>query len=651
MFEIIHRDGLARVCRLEVRGRWIETPALLPVVNPKAGPVEPRRLREEFGFGAIITNSFIISRDDKLRNAALTCGLHEMLGYDGIIMTDSGTFQEYTYGKMNVDPLAIVDFQKDIGTDIGTILDIFSEPDFSHERAAAAVDKTLERAREAVGRKGDMWLSGPIQGSLFEDLRTRCAQEMSSMDIDVHPIGGVVPLMERYQFTDLVNVIVASKKGLNPARPVHLFGAGHPMLFPIAALLGCDLFDSSSYAKFARDGRMMFADGTISINDISEFWCHCPVCSKYTVGDIRSMPKADRERLIAEHNLHECQSQVRRTKGAIIDGSLWELVEKTCRGHPKLLDALRSLPRHNEFLEQYEPLSRQGAIMCTGSESLHRPSIWRYQKRFFDRYVQPKAEMMVALPEAEKPYSRTYAKLLQEINAHFIVLSKIGPVPIELDEIYPAGHIFHYEGLEDEAETKKLWERFSHSHSYGLALVWEGDVTSELIEKIGPNSPERLDLDRQRIASVLRMQFGREAGSAVEGGDITYVKSKNTGRIRNVLLGGVHLFSIRAPDGYISLTDGGAKLLHSILPYPGYRVKVDSDAVPFIKKGSNVFSKFVLDADPAIRPGDEALVVDPSDSLVGHGRCTMNRREMLAFKRGVAVKTRSHGDRDDAVSD
>ena len=42
------------------------------------------------------------------------------------------------------------------------------------------------------------------------------------------------------------------------SRPVHLFGAGHPMVFALAALLGCDMFDSASYAKFARDDRFMF---------------------------------------------------------------------------------------------------------------------------------------------------------------------------------------------------------------------------------------------------------------------------------------------------------------------------------------------------------------------------------------------------------
>jgi SAM-dependent methyltransferase len=34
--------------------------------------------------------------------------------------------------------------------------------------------------------------------------------------------------------------IISSKKGLDPSKPVHLFGAGHPLVFPLAVALGCD---------------------------------------------------------------------------------------------------------------------------------------------------------------------------------------------------------------------------------------------------------------------------------------------------------------------------------------------------------------------------------------------------------------------------
>ena len=73
------------------------------------------------------------------------------------------------------------------------------------------------------------------------------------------------------------------------SRPVHLFGCGHPMLFPLATLMGCDLFDSASYAKFAADDRLMFSWGTRKLGDLHEM----PSCSLagtgLTVDEIKKM--------------------------------------------------------------------------------------------------------------------------------------------------------------------------------------------------------------------------------------------------------------------------------------------------------------------------------------------------------------------------
>ena len=61
MFEILRRDGMARIGKFTTTsGRTVETPTLLPVINPKIKTVLPRELYDEFGFGAMITNSYII---------------------------------------------------------------------------------------------------------------------------------------------------------------------------------------------------------------------------------------------------------------------------------------------------------------------------------------------------------------------------------------------------------------------------------------------------------------------------------------------------------------------------------------------------------------------------------------------------------------
>ena len=201
MFEITKRDGMARIGKFTTTsGRTIETPALLPVINPKIKTVTPRELYDEFGFGAMITNSYIIKNTPALKEEAQSKGLHEMLDYPGIIMTDSGTFQSHMYGEVELTNKEIVEFQRSIGTDIGTVLDIFTEPFWTKEQTAESIVETLKRTEEAVSLKGEMMINGVVQGSVFPDLREDCARKLAEMDIDVHPIGGVVPLMEQYRY-------------------------------------------------------------------------------------------------------------------------------------------------------------------------------------------------------------------------------------------------------------------------------------------------------------------------------------------------------------------------------------------------------------------------------------------------------------------
>src|SRR4030067_713916 len=127
------------------------------------------------------------------------------------------------------------------------------------------------------------------------------------------------------------------------------------MIFPLAVLLGCDMFDSASYVKYARDERIMYSTGTRFLRDLHDLACHCPVCSKTSIGELKEMPKAERTKKIAEHNLHVCPQEIKGIKNAIHECSIWELVEMRARAHPALLEALKGLRKHKSYLEEFEP--------------------------------------------------------------------------------------------------------------------------------------------------------------------------------------------------------------------------------------------------------------------------------------------------------
>ena len=268
LFEITSRDGRARLGRLHTEHGILETPALLPVINPNIRTIEPREMWDRYGIGALITNSYIIWKHDALKKVATTQGVHALLDYPGVVMTDSGTFQAYIYGDVEVGVEEIVEFQKSIGVDIATMLDVFSRPDMNEEQVAQCVQETIERAPASVASSGTTMLNGPIQGGLFKHLRTQSAQGMAEFDFAVHPIGGIVPVMERHLYKDYAKIMLASLPHLPPNRPVHMFGCGHPMLFPMSIALGADLFDSAAYALFARDGRLLTPWGTQKIESL-----------------------------------------------------------------------------------------------------------------------------------------------------------------------------------------------------------------------------------------------------------------------------------------------------------------------------------------------------------------------------------------------
>ena len=133
--ELKDRAAAGRICRLETPHGTITTPTLLPVLNPNIQLIPAKEMRTLFGAQMIITNSYVIRKHEELRTHALEKGIHSLMEWDGPIMTDSGTFQQYVYGDVEVAPDEIVRFQRDIGVDVGTILDVFSTPERTYEEA------------------------------------------------------------------------------------------------------------------------------------------------------------------------------------------------------------------------------------------------------------------------------------------------------------------------------------------------------------------------------------------------------------------------------------------------------------------------------------------------------------------------------------
>jgi 7-cyano-7-deazaguanine tRNA-ribosyltransferase len=647
-FEVKDRAAAGRIGRLETRHGSVTTPTLLPVINPNLPVVPPADMKRLFGAEMVITNSYIIRKSDALRERALRDGVHKTIGWDGPVMTDSGTFQAYFYNKpIEVAPLEIVEFQRRIGVDVGTILDVFTTPDRTREEALAELAETMRRAKEAVAAKDGMMLAATVQGGLHVDVRAKSAREVGALDVDLVPIGGVVPLMEQARYAELTRIILAAKQNLPSGRPVHLFGAGHPLVFPFAAALGCDLFDSASYAKFAKDGRLIFPNGTRSLDELEELPCVCPECERWkNASELRRASAAEREGALARHNLHVSFGEIRRIRQAIRDGALWELVEERAAQNPALLDALRVLRGDEEcsWLETLEPSSGPRGFQYRGSHSLHRPGVARLHVRLLTRW-RPRSKTCIVLPERTKPYGESYAPYLAAFakSGHdFVVETPFGPVPLEFERLYPVAQSVFPETL--DADGRAVRDAFA---SRFFARFDGCDVLPVDLSEHEALPPEQCSLtpdafEHRRAFALAEYQYGAGAGKALFQGTLTFKRSPGTGAVRNLFVEGEHVASLRARDGLLSLRIEGSRRLVRGLEAPRARIALEDEPAKFVREGKNVMAKFVASADVSLRPGDDAAVVDSRDGVVGVGRCMLSGHEMRQFSRGLAAKNTEH---------
>jgi len=327
------------------------------------------------------------------------------------------------YGDIDIKPLEILKFQMAIGSDVSVPLDIPTPPDVPRDRVLSELSTTEGRLLEASTIEREGLIAGPIQGSTQRDLRYAAAKRAKEMNFDIYPIGAVVPLMESYRFSDLVSVVASSKMGLGPGAPVHLFGAGHPMVFALGAALGCDLFDSAAYALYARDGRYMTSTGTWKVEDMSYLPCCCPVCQSSSVKDLRD--KEHGTRLLAMHNLHVSFQEMRLVKQMIWEGSLWDLLEARSRSHPRLLDGLSALSSEARWLEGLDRSSKS-TFFYLGPDSARRPEVIRHEDRI--KRIKAKGRILVS------DHPRASADGYDSIWGFKV---PFGPFPIELSETYP----------------------------------------------------------------------------------------------------------------------------------------------------------------------------------------------------------------------
>jgi 7-cyano-7-deazaguanine tRNA-ribosyltransferase len=493
IFEVNYSDLGGRIGKLRTGRGIFETPAFIPVVHPIKQSIPPEFLKK-LGFEAVITNAYIAYK--QYGSIAIERGIHKIIGFEGIVMTDSGGYQVLEYGAIKMDPRTIAIFETMIKSDICIPLDKPTGYGLDYNIASLYVDETVENVNETlqVLKENDEFLAhnpiwvAPVQGAEHLDLVRKSARIFDNMNFEMLALGSPVQVMETYEFAVLAKMI-ATLRNTIPTKPIHLFGAGHPLTIPLAIALGCDTFDSASYILYARDNRYMHTNGTSKLEDITYFSCQCPICLEYHPKELLTLDYLSRVDLLARHNLFILRAEVLAVKQAIKDGRLWEYVMQKARAHPKLMEATR-LFLDFKFLDKGTPLFKRKAIFFNDPFDQYRPEAQRYRK-IVSNFNSGNLSKLIVFPEGKiSPFytTRGYSVLSQKYLDFLICTYNpfLGIIPAEISDIFPASHNLGIRELADKIHEfptfVESFRNFLNSKKFEEIIIFADEFMMRVIE-------------------------------------------------------------------------------------------------------------------------------------------------------------------------
>ncbi len=355
-FEIDNSDGKARRGRLKFPRGTVETPAFMPVGT--YGTVKgmlPRDI-EEIGADIILGNTFHLmlrpgTEVIKGQNADNNATLHDFMGWDKPILTDSGGFQVFSLGdlrkiteqgvafqspidgsKVFLDPETSMQVQRDLGSDIVMIFDECTPYPATHDEAKNSMELSLRWAERSKTAHADnpSALFGIVQGGMYEDLRKLSINGLKNIGFDGYAIGG---LSVGEPKEDMLNVLDVVTPDMPEDKPRYLMGVGTPQDILEAVKRGVDMFDCVMPTRHARNAHLFTSHGVVKLrnakhrhsNEPLDANCDCYTCKNFSRGYLHHLDKCKEMlggQLNTIHNLRYYQNHMRGIRDAIADDRL-----------------------------------------------------------------------------------------------------------------------------------------------------------------------------------------------------------------------------------------------------------------------------------------------------------------------------------------
>ena len=331
-FEVLARDGSARRGRLQTTHGMVETPAFMAVgTQATVKGLTPDQLKT-VDVQVLLGNTYHLALRPGDERIAELGGLHQFMGWDRPILTDSGGYQIFSLAAnlkitdaaavfrshidgslLELSPEKAIRIQENLGSDIAMCLDECPPGDAPPARMEDAVRRTIhwaQRCRE-VQRRPDQALFAIVQGGTNQALRGRCAEALVDLNFPGYALGGFSVGETSRQMEAALGPAAAL---LPPAKPRYLMGVGRPADLLAGVMAGIDLFDCVMPTRNGRNGMAFTFEGNLKIRNARhqrdsgpiESGCPCPVCQGFSRAYLHHLFQAEEMLgpiLLSWHNL------------------------------------------------------------------------------------------------------------------------------------------------------------------------------------------------------------------------------------------------------------------------------------------------------------------------------------------------------------
>ncbi|MBX7114078.1 MAG: tRNA guanosine(34) transglycosylase Tgt [Myxococcaceae bacterium] len=347
-YELLHVDAQtgARRGRLHTPHGTIETPVFMPVGT--AGSVKAVAKDDLLTLKAsiILGNTYHLMLRPGAPLIAKMGGLHQFIGWDRPMLTDSGGFQVYSLAQIRkiteegaafqshldgskhlLTPESAIEIQETLGADI--IMAFDECPPSGAERSymepsLARTTRWLKRCHAAWSQQRSS-LFGIVQGGLHEDLRRRHVEEVCAVDLPGYALGG----FSVGETPEAMHAGVAFCAPLLPKdKPRYVMGVGTPRDLVTCVASGVDMFDCVLPTRTARNGLLFTSAGRLTIKNARfvddqrpvDEKCSCYTCRTFTRAYLRHLFVSQELvalRLNSLHNLHYFLTLMAQAREAI----------------------------------------------------------------------------------------------------------------------------------------------------------------------------------------------------------------------------------------------------------------------------------------------------------------------------------------------